>query len=104
MAAQTGRDDCVLIQARSVLVWVPSETKAEIRLWVEVVYLGGDSWNDSGRREHESETEKEMKRDERKPALGGVSGVSTVGSWSSVLQEATHSPTTSCPPLVRGCP
>lgn len=51
-AAQTGRDDHALSQLRGVLVWVPPKTEAEIRLWVQVVYLRDGPWNELGSREH----------------------------------------------------
>ena len=51
-AAQTGRDDHVLNQVRGVFAWVPL-AKPEVRVWVQLVYLRSDPWNESKRRESE---------------------------------------------------
>lgn len=60
-AIQAGREDRMLLQG-GCLTWVPSKAKPEVRLWVQVVYLGGDRQNESGRRERVEEGREGMGR------------------------------------------
>lgn len=54
---------------------------------MQVVYSGGDHWNESERRESGKEKGNERKEDEKKPILGGITVASTVDGGSSALQE-----------------
>lgn len=90
-----GREDHVLLQ-EGRLTWVPSKAKPEVRLWVQVVYLGGDPQNESGRREREEGREGMGRRGRVQKTLGRPApqsppparGLSEASSWRLAWAQA----------------